>query len=340
MGRFFLDLDKSKEVSTRLVKNWEEQHNATWNFTGPGFVLCSNWDQVEVMEENVHFNDKDIWFQFVEPYSEEFDSNTEISYYYWFDFVHPMEEIEVLAKYTMDVTEKGETLLESLGLNSSFPAITRKRTADYTAYYMAGDFEDHKSSSILWHVYGLDTIRKWFSLDFRGESHEYYWKGYLPFVKKVFSDAVEEREDYIPPEKEIRTYQSKDTHFISKTNKMKFMLYSDGAWNSYFVKGVNMGMALPGHWFTQFPKDEDVYYEWFKEISEMNANTVRTYTLIDPAFYRALYLYNIEHPATPIYLLQGIWPEEHPPEDDYWVMSIVSLLCKKFAGEWMQFMEM
>ncbi|HPJ12424.1 MAG TPA: hypothetical protein PLV00_03385, partial [Caldisericia bacterium] len=320
MGRFFIDLEKGKEVAVWMVDNWEQQHDATWTFTGPGFVLCSDWDQVEVLEEGVHFeNGKDISFQFLSPYSEEYRSESQISYYYWFDFIQPMEGTEVLAEYTMEVTQEGQAMLTSLGLNSIFPAITKKVTPDYTAYYLAGDFEDHKTSSFLWHVYGLDTIRKWFSLDFRGEAYEYYWRGYLPFMKKVLQDVVTKRENYIPPKKQIAAEVGKDgITRVSKTDQKKLKVFTDSSWEEYFVKGINMGMALPGHWFTEFPKDDNVYFSWFEQIGEMNANTIRVYTLMDPSFYRALYLYNIENPQKPLHLLQGIWPEEHPPQEDYW----------------------
>jgi hypothetical protein len=330
MGRFFINLERDKEVAVWMVRNWEEQHDAVWDFTGPGFVLCSDWDQVEVMEEGIHFHkEKDISFAFLPPYTEEFNSKTDISYYYWFDFIQPFEETEILAEYTMEVTEEGQDLLDSLGLDSVFPAITRKRTSDYTAYYLAGDFEDHKTSSFLWHVYGLDTLRKWFSLDFRGEAYEYYWRGYLPFMKKVLQDVVAERENFSPPQEKENVEVRNGIHFISKTEQKNLQLYKDDAWENFFVKGVNIGMALPGYWFTNFPEEDDVYYSWFEKIGDMNANTVRVYTLIDPAFYRALYLYNLDHPAKPIYLLQGIWPEEHPPNGDYWAQEYMDSFVKE-----------
>jgi hypothetical protein len=320
MGRFFIDLKKGKEVAVWMVDNWEKQHDAMWTFTGPGFVLCSDWDQVEVLQEGIHFpKDKDIFFQYLTPFKSEYHSESQISYYYWFDFVQPLEGTDILAEYTMEVTQEGQALLTSLGLDSVFPAITKKTTPDYTAYYLAGDFEDHKTSSFLWHVYGLDNLRKWFSLDFRGESYEYYWRGYLPFMKKVLQDVVVKRENYTPPEKQIAAKMGEDgITRISKTDQKKLKVFTNSSWKDHFVKGINMGMALPGQWFTEFPKEDDVYYSWFEQIGEMNANTIRVYTLMDPSFYRALYVYNIEHPQKSLYLLQGIWPEEHPSNGDYW----------------------
>jgi hypothetical protein len=103
----------------------------------------------------------------------------------------------------------------------------------------------------------------------------------------------------------------------TRTYDKKLQIYSEGKWQDIFVKGVNLGIALPGRWFTEFPKGESVYLDWFYDIGQMNANAVRVYTLMDPSFYRALLRYNVKNPDKPLWLLQEIWPEEHPPDDDY-----------------------
>lgn len=42
-----------------------------------------------------------------------------------------------------------------------------------------------------------------------------------------------------------------------------------------FIKGVNIGSALPGKWFTEFPRNESIYLNWFDLIGKMNANELR-----------------------------------------------------------------
>ena len=49
----------------------------------------------------------------------------------------------------------------------------------------------------------------------------------------------------------------------------------------------------------------------------MNLNTLRVYTLLPPSFYRAFELFNKNHREDPLYLIQEIWPEEHPPGENY-----------------------
>ena len=96
-----------------------------------------------------------------------------------------------------------------------------------------------------------------------------------------------------------------------------FQIRVDGQWQDLFVKGVNIGAALPGAWFTQFPQEEEVYRHWLDLIGAMHANCIRIYTLLPPAFYNALEDYNHDHPEAPIWLLQELWPEEKPVGEDY-----------------------
>src|SRR3989338_4173750 len=84
----------------------------------------------------------------------------------------------------------------------------------------------------------------------------------------------------------------------------------DGKYEKFFVKGVNIGFALPGKFFTDFPKDKNIYYEWFKEIKRLNANTVRIYTIVVPEFYQALLEFNEKNKKSPLYLIQGVWLTE------------------------------
>ena len=91
---------------------------------------------------------------------------------------------------------------------------------------------------------------------------------------------------------------------------------ADGVWREVFVKGMNLGVALPGKYPTQFPRDEAVYRQWLEQIAAMNANAVRLYTLLPPAFYNALRDHNRDHPDRPLWLIQGVWALL-PPEHDF-----------------------
>lgn len=99
--------------------------------------------------------------------------------------------------------------------------------------------------------------------------------------------------------------------------KHLYRLGADGGMRPLPVRGVNLGAALPGTWFTEFPESENLYYQWFSMMRSMHIDTVRVYTLFPPAFYRTLRAWNLANPDAELLLLQEIWPEEHPRGNDY-----------------------
>ena len=91
---------------------------------------------------------------------------------------------------------------------------------------------------------------------------------------------------------------------------------SGGPWEQIFIKGINLGAALPGKYPSEFPRDEELYSRWLRQMSEMGANVVRLYTLLPPEFYRALARHNETRAPgeSLLWLVQGVWTEL--PEDD------------------------
>jgi len=105
------------------------------------------------------------------------------------------------------------------------------------------------------------------------------------------------------------TFNDKGFKYISKVDAKDFYIYKSGEWQKEFIKGVNMGAAKPGSFPGEFAITKEDYKRWFKYIGEMNANSIRVYTILSPVFYEALFEYNTEV-ADPIYLFQGVWLNE------------------------------
>jgi peptidoglycan/xylan/chitin deacetylase (PgdA/CDA1 family) len=88
-------------------------------------------------------------------------------------------------------------------------------------------------------------------------------------------------------------------------------------WEPLFLKGVNLGVAMPGKYATEFTLSFDEYLNWFSLIGKMNANVIRIYTVLPPEFYEAFCYYNLHNNDKKLYLLQGVWIEE-PEESNYY----------------------
>jgi tetratricopeptide (TPR) repeat protein len=96
----------------------------------------------------------------------------------------------------------------------------------------------------------------------------------------------------------------------------QFEVRAGEAWRPFYVKGVNLGAALPGKFPSEFPLADSTYAHWLRLIAAANANVVRVYTIFPPAFYRAFKTWNDAHPERPLWLVHGVWAEL-PRRSDY-----------------------
>ena len=96
----------------------------------------------------------------------------------------------------------------------------------------------------------------------------------------------------------------------SKYSNADVWAEKDGEQVPFEIRGVNMGVGIPGEWATDFAIDKETYLRWFKEIQEMGANTVRVYTILHNDFYDAFYEYN-ENNDDPLYLIHGVWINDY-----------------------------
>ena len=99
-----------------------------------------------------------------------------------------------------------------------------------------------------------------------------------------------------------------------------FEALEGGHWRRVYLKGVNIGPPRPGEFPSTPPVDEETYIRWLEQIAGMNANVVRIYTLLPPAFYRALATHN-KNSERKLWLFQEIWLEERNDEHDLYDRS-------------------
>lgn len=96
----------------------------------------------------------------------------------------------------------------------------------------------------------------------------------------------------------------------TRTEEKRIQIDTGDGWEDFEIRGVDMGVGIPGHFATDYAIDKQTYLRWFKHIKEMGANTVRVYILQSPSFYEALYEYNHDNPD-PLYLIHGVWIDDY-----------------------------
>lgn len=99
---------------------------------------------------------------------------------------------------------------------------------------------------------------------------------------------------------------------VARTRGRQFEIATGQGWRPFYIQGVNLGVALPGRYPSEFPTDSGLYAGWLDTLAAMNANTVRIYTILPPSFYRALRGWNLSHPDRALWLMHGVWTELPP----------------------------
>jgi hypothetical protein len=132
-----------------------------------------------------------------------------------------------------------------------------------------------------------------------------------PLIKDIPFDALKRlalSSDYY--------FMTSGDYFEALTTKIEYG-EKVNEWEKIFLKGVNMGVALPGKFPSEFSASFDQYLEWFRLIGEMNSNVIRIYTILPPEFYEAFAYYNLLYQNRKLYLLHGVWAKE-PLKENYY----------------------
>ncbi len=103
----------------------------------------------------------------------------------------------------------------------------------------------------------------------------------------------------------------------------------DGKWKSFFIKGINLGLGLPGYSPGEYPIKKGTYLKWFEMIYQLGINAIRIYTIHPPSFYEAFYQFN-QHKEK-LYLFQGIWTEL-PENNDFYESEYLNYIINNIKN--------
>ncbi len=124
------------------------------------------------------------------------------------------------------------------------------------------------------------------------------------FLSSVFSQQTKQ---VAAPEQFHGDYALKDEQFA---------IWNGSNYIPIFIKGINLGISVPGTQPGQLAATAEDYRRWFDLIKEAGYNTIRLYTLHFPRFYHELREYNLENPQNPLLVMHGVWLEENETVTD------------------------
>ncbi len=143
---------------------------------------------------------------------------------------------------------------------------------------------------------------------------------------------------YPTPQKSVDMIDTKKVNvsYIASSNGYFYQNKNGKSADLLYIKGVNMGLTEAQTSLDNSNISYDTFMNWFEEIKDMNANTVRVFSIMNPNFYKALYDFNKKNSSSPLYLIQGIWFSEDlmyqltdALESDEIIISAFKKACKE-----------
>ncbi|MGQ1947035.1 Ig-like domain-containing protein [Geofilum sp. OHC36d9] len=101
------------------------------------------------------------------------------------------------------------------------------------------------------------------------------------------------------------------------TNSTHLTVWNGTEYIPIFIKGMNMGVAVPGTFPGELAATREQYSKWFTEIKEGGFNCIRLYTLHYPRFYEVLDSFNLANDQNPLLFIQGVWLNEELPDYNF-----------------------
>ncbi|MCQ2505855.1 MAG: family 2 glycosyl transferase [Lachnospiraceae bacterium] len=118
--------------------------------------------------------------------------------------------------------------------------------------------------------------------------------------------------------------------YYYKTGDKYLQVKNDGKFENIYVAGVNIGSGIANYFPGELGITKEQYLRWFEEISSMNANCIRVYTMMMPCFYDALLEYNKSASSEQrLYLFQGLWYNEDILFSTYNAWAVYDLAVKE-----------
>lgn len=185
-GKFFSNLNPETGygIADWMVKLYEQQHLKPWPKQGSGIILLSNDGLIEILTEETDLKSTKVKLLAGETMKNWPVAPKDVSYTGWFDIVAPRIDAEVMAKFRLDVTPRGEEKLKALGLNTEFPAIVKAKP-DKPVYYLAGDFSDNPVNLFCSKLTGGKMLNEW--LVNQNDKGDFFNNFYIPLINQLIN---------------------------------------------------------------------------------------------------------------------------------------------------------
>ena len=296
LGRYIFDLQDFTDIPVWARPMYEQQEGVEWRFSGPGILLVSREGKIMILEQNKHFQSKNLLKIYVnDEYDDEFSSCKKVNFYNWFELVEPNYGTESIATFEFDLNPEGMEMIKEVSKTPRFTAVTRKTSEGHApVYYFAGDFNDYTSGKRFSRFIFSDRLYRFLSYDRQADITNFFWCFYEPLITKIL-DGVEIHE---------QTDEEAKHAEVSRVYDSTFQVNDGDGWHDLALKAISINGTEPGK--KDAARDLTYYDTLVSYAADMGANCIQAKELLPPEFYSSLDKYNRMNKGEPIYLMQTV----------------------------------
>lgn len=189
VGRHFQYLDLTVDLPLWIPRTWRRQTGRRWEFRGPGYVFVDERGTLVVLIEGVDTPVGAVRIAMTPAAVERYGTTRSEIWDNWFDIVEPLPGTEVLATYSVALTEAGKKKARGVPITGAIPAIMRRDTPQRLSYYFAGDFVDMPLELTRYKYKWMPTIRRFLAPEHRDDQVAFYWRVYVPLMQRIIGEA-------------------------------------------------------------------------------------------------------------------------------------------------------
>jgi hypothetical protein len=187
VARYWPDLQDTNEVPKWVGRVWQNIMHTPFDMKGGGIVFVREDQDIEVLLDGEDLESKPVT-QERTPAGAALGLPDRGSFRFWMDVVTPTDG-EVLSEHVVGTTPAGRYKLARHGLDTHFPALTKRKDA----WYFAGDFVDTTVELGNPEKYGLlqwRTLTSGFGSGAANPDDAFFWEYYAPIVSKLFASRA------------------------------------------------------------------------------------------------------------------------------------------------------
>ena len=189
VGKYINDFsdntDKDEYYNWKVL--YKIYNGQVFSSEGSGIVLINEEaHRIVILKEGIDINTKEGLIRSGKEAMKKFNLPSATNYNGWFTFLHPGQN-EVLSKFTLNPSEKGQDILNEAGIPDTFPALIQFNT---NCYYLAGDFGKCKVRFLM---SKLPFIRPLYDALKRSSknSNNFFYSYYQPFMTSIVNESIE-----------------------------------------------------------------------------------------------------------------------------------------------------